>query len=72
MRGLAGHDSTIIPVAAAFGAYDGVWPLYAANVVLEIARCAKNEHYVRVMYNDQDVDSIDGVRAPVWCPMAQF
>lgn len=51
----AGHDSTIVPVLAAFGLYDDVWPPYSAQIVLEVAHheSKPHEHWVRVIYNDQ-------------------
>jgi len=57
----AGHDSSIVPVLAALGLWEDVWPPYAANVVLELAEKGggreggrEGEHFVRVLYNDEE------------------
>ena len=57
----AGHDSSIVPVLAALGIWEDVWPPYAANVVLELAEKeggreggGGGKHYVRVLYNDEE------------------
>jgi hypothetical protein len=33
---LAGHDSTVVPILAALRIYNDQWPVYAANIVLEV------------------------------------
>lgn len=55
-RGPPGHDSTIVPVLAALGIYDDVWPPYASNIVVELAVDKHNGRgYVRVIYNDDEI-----------------
>jgi hypothetical protein len=33
---ISGHDTTIFPILAALGVFDGLWPPYAARIVFEL------------------------------------
>jgi hypothetical protein len=64
-----GHDSTIVPVLAALGVYEDVWPPYASNIVIEVAEDTRTHRYMaRVLYNDAQVCTDRG-RMPVWCSL---
>uniref|UniRef100_A0A6T2IAT7 Acid phosphatase n=1 Tax=Eutreptiella gymnastica TaxID=73025 RepID=A0A6T2IAT7_9EUGL len=46
------HDTTIIPFLCALGVFDGTWPKYGSNVLLELAQDVRtNEHFVRLLYD---------------------
>lgn len=60
----SGHDSTVSPVASAFGVMDDRWPAFASNVTVEVFRTnergrtqpesseqSTENHFVRVKYN---------------------
>jgi len=50
----SGHDTTVVPLLAAFGMNLDHWPPYASNIVIELWECmshGKAEYYVRAMYN---------------------
>lgn len=53
----SGHDSTIMPLLGALGVQtDDHWPSYASNLVFELWERAKDgEHYVKVLYNREDL-----------------
>jgi len=36
LRLVSGHDTTIVPLLAALGCYDGKWPPYASYIALEL------------------------------------
>jgi len=36
LRLLSGHDTTVVPLLAALGCYDGKWPPYASYIALEL------------------------------------
>lgn len=40
---LSGHDSTIVPLLAALGLFNGLWPPYAAAVRLELGEAGDSE-----------------------------
>lgn len=54
----SGHDTSIAPLASLLGFYDGKWPRYASNIVLELYEVQK----VTVMDMDMDMarDDNDG------------
>jgi len=81
----AGHDSSIVPVLAALGIWEDVWPPYAANIVLELAEKEGGreggrvgEHFVRILYNDEERvlfgEEGEGWRegGEVWYPLEVF
>eukprot|EP00624_Nannochloropsis_granulata_P002940 evm.model.NODE_24869_length_11136_cov_18.837284.3 len=79
----AGHDSSIVPVLAALGIWEDVWPPYAANIVLELAEEGAREggreggHFVRVLYNDEERVLFGGGEGgreggEVWYPLDEF
>ena len=76
MRLLSGHDTTVVPVLAALGAYDDHWPPYASFVAFELwgPRSGQGElggelgiggePMVRVLFNGEPVK----VRGVTWAP----
>ena len=65
----SGHDSSIAPLSAAFGVFDGLWPQFGANLVMELIEDTAsrknnnnsnastenelNNFYIRLKGNDQ-------------------
>lgn len=45
------HDITCGLVLSGLGIYEGEWPRYASNIVIELHRKG-DQHYVKVIYND--------------------
>eukprot|EP00468_Gymnochlora_sp_CCMP2014_P000242 CAMPEP_0167743578 /NCGR_PEP_ID=MMETSP0110_2-20121227/2094_1 /TAXON_ID=629695 /ORGANISM="Gymnochlora sp., Strain CCMP2014" /LENGTH=512 /DNA_ID=CAMNT_0007627965 /DNA_START=1585 /DNA_END=3123 /DNA_ORIENTATION=+ len=57
----AGHDSTLVPLLCAMGVYDGKWPPYASNIVIELAENIETgQEWVRIQYNFEEVLLMDG------------
>ncbi|GAB5363121.1 hypothetical protein AAMO2058_000856200 [Amorphochlora amoebiformis] len=57
----SGHDSTLVPLLAALGVYEGQWPPYASYIVIELAESTKTgDHWVRVQYNNEELLMMDG------------
>ncbi|ELT92533.1 hypothetical protein CAPTEDRAFT_92537 [Capitella teleta] len=73
----SGHDLTLTPLLKVLGLFDGRWPPYASRLALETWRNHDNEHFIRVVYNGEDVTSslrlcdhdelVDGL-----CPLDKF
>eukprot|EP01041_Mallomonas_annulata_P011897 gene11897-24927_t len=67
----SGHDSTLVPVACALGIHDDEWPVYAANIVIEIAKeIDTGNDFVRVFYNFHEMILPDC--SEPWCPYGSF
>jgi len=50
----SGHDTTLMPMLISLNAFDGKWPEYSANLVIELLRSRDTgEPHVRFLYNDQ-------------------
>lgn len=48
----SGHDTTVGPLLACLGAFDGRWPKYASNVALELlVRQSDKAEFVQLRYN---------------------
>ena len=64
LRLLSGHDTTIVPILAALGCYDGRWPPYASYVAVELwANSADGALQVRVVFNGQPLTDMRGCKA---------
>eukprot|EP00924_Labyrinthula_sp_SR-Ha-C_P001390 snap_masked-scaffold_44-processed-gene-1.20-mRNA-1 protein AED:1.00 eAED:1.00 QI:0/-1/0/0/-1/1/1/0/456 len=46
-----GHDTTIVPLLYTFDIFDGDWPEYCANIIIEVWKGEEVE--VRILYNGQ-------------------
>jgi len=64
-----GHDTTVGPLAATLGIFDGVWPPYRSHIEFELWSDAASNFYVQLKYNGQ-VKSIPS--CSVMCPWDQF
>ena len=67
------HDTTVAAILSTLGVFDRRWPQFTSNVTFELFKAQrggilsfvkKDQHYVRVRYN-QDVVKLPGTR-PVW------
>lgn len=76
-----GHDTTILPFLASLGAFDGKWPPYASQVIMEVSKFGKNEFYFRIIYNGRllnervkgcDTPQPDSVLGPDLCAISNF
>ncbi|CEM39194.1 unnamed protein product [Vitrella brassicaformis CCMP3155] len=56
----SGHDTTLMPVLAAMGAWDGKWPSYASIIILELYTVGADsrEAYFRLIYNGEVITSM--------------
>ncbi|EDQ92412.1 uncharacterized protein MONBRDRAFT_30813 [Monosiga brevicollis MX1] len=52
LRLYSAHDTTLMPLLLAFGAFDGHWPPYAADITLELFedQHQHGDYYVRALY----------------------
>jgi len=65
----SGHDSTLVPVLCALGAYNDKWPPYASHLELEIVQHKRTgERFVRAVYNDH-AQTILGHTSSHWTPL---
>eukprot|EP00283_Hemiselmis_rufescens_P018081 CAMPEP_0173439458 /NCGR_PEP_ID=MMETSP1357-20121228/20992_1 /TAXON_ID=77926 /ORGANISM="Hemiselmis rufescens, Strain PCC563" /LENGTH=455 /DNA_ID=CAMNT_0014404833 /DNA_START=56 /DNA_END=1423 /DNA_ORIENTATION=- len=72
MRVFSGHDSTLMPLLVALGAYDDKWPPYASYVALELLYDERGDrHLVRGIYNGQPVKLL-GSSTPSPMPLTLF
>jgi len=46
------HDTTVMPLLAAFGVWDGIWPSYASMIRFQLLQDSAQEFYVEILYND--------------------
>jgi len=53
-----GHDTVVSPVLAALGAFDCLWPPYAAHIVLEIWKDNDLHHHIRTAKTPSQVGTI--------------
>ena len=66
----SGHDSTLLPLLTALGAFDGEWPPYASRIQIELLRPATAAAeavagwMVRLVYNGRDASLLG--HAPGW------
>jgi len=50
------HDSTIMAVLSALGINNGIFPLYASNIIIELVKEKQSEErFVRVLYNMKEM-----------------
>ncbi|KNE56545.1 hypothetical protein AMAG_17931 [Allomyces macrogynus ATCC 38327] len=55
----SGHDTTLVPLVAALGAWDHTWPPFASHLTLELfqskhpapTRRAEDSHFIRLRFN---------------------
>jgi len=62
----SGHDSSVGPLMATFGTFDGVWPPYASHIELELWSDAQASFYFQVKYNGRTM-TLPGCSQPM-CP----
>ncbi|KAL0477283.1 cf60 [Acrasis kona] len=68
----SGHDTTIAPLLALFGLYDGHWPPYASNLVFELSQSYETlEYSLKLIYNDKEL-TIPGCSQDNRCPWKIF
>jgi len=63
----SGHDSTVGPLSALIGGFDGMWPPYASHIEFELLSSVdETEYFVQVKYNGEIVQSpgCSGVMCP--------
>lgn len=65
------HDTTVMPVLAALGAWDGVWAPYASLITLELWKNAQNSFVVRLLYQAQPL-KIPGCSGGEFCSWSDF
>lgn len=74
----SGHDTSLVPFMSCLGAFDGKWPKYGANVILEVLKKnGTSDKFVQLRYNFQRRALSDCARfapkdAPTLCPMDRF
>ncbi len=81
----SGHDSTIDPLLTALNISDGMWPMYACRVNVELYSTKEatvpgpKRYFIRVLYNGLDVTTkvifCRGKTRPEWsdmCPLQHF
>lgn len=51
----AAHDTTVLCLQKVLGIFDGKWPPYVANVIIEVYKDDDGDHFVRVLHNQQPV-----------------
>ena len=44
------HDTTIVPLLVAFRIFDNKWPVYCANIAVELWQKNSGEHLVKISY----------------------
>eukprot|EP00795_Rhopilema_esculentum_P003781 gene3781-15064_t len=49
------HDTTLMAVLYVLGVYDFKWPKYAADVKVELYQDEKQNWFVKLLYNDQEL-----------------
>jgi len=69
MRFYSGHDSTVGPLMALLGYFDG-WPPYASHVEIELWSDSSNNYFVQFKYNGKVV-KISGCSS-VMCEISEF
>lgn len=71
----SGHDTTVVPLLAAFGMELDHWPPYASHVELELWQCPSDSntsaYYVRVVYNGDEV-TWPGLAAGEMCDLGHL
>jgi len=65
----SGHDTTVGPVLATLGAYDGQWPPYASHIELELWN-DEGDYYVQLKYQGEPI-TLSSCSAAL-CPLSQF
>jgi len=67
----SGHDSTVGPLSALIGGFDGMWPPYASHIEFELWSTPDNTNYfVQVKYNGQPAQT-SGCSS-VMCPFDEW
>ena len=71
-----GHDTSVLPLLAAWDVWDGVWPPYAAMLIIELyeADAAKKggkqkDHFFRLVYRGKEL-ILDGCEGKALCPLS--
>lgn len=68
----SGHDTTLMPMLLSLGTYDGTWPRFASNIVVELLKDRKStEAFVRVFFNDEPL-RLPGCGGKTICPYDDF
>ena len=44
------HDTTIVPLLVAFKIFDNKWPVYCANIAIELWQKDSGDHIVKILY----------------------
>ncbi|CAO3571917.1 unnamed protein product [Mortierella alpina] len=68
----SGHDTTIAPILGMLDAEDMRWPPYASNILIELWKTPKGNHFVRVLYNHMVLETASGWCDLEWCPLDDF
>jgi len=64
------HDSSVGPIIATLGMYDGLWPPYRSHAHFELWRNASGKYFVQVKYNNKVL--LPPGCSDVMCPYEQF
>mmetsp|Transcript_566 Transcript_566/g.1920 ORF Transcript_566/g.1920 Transcript_566/m.1920 type:complete len:425 (+) Transcript_566:40-1314(+) len=68
----SGHDTTLMPMLESLGVFDGKWPRFAANVIVELLReKGSGKAHVRVLYNHKPM-AIPGCDDKILCEYDRF
>ncbi|KAG0197241.1 hypothetical protein BGX28_009254 [Mortierella sp. GBA30] len=68
----SGHDTTVMPLLGMLNARDLRWPPYASNILIELWKTQKGEHFVRVLYNHKVLETKSEWCDLEWCPLDTF
>ncbi|KAF9180108.1 Acid phosphatase-like protein 2 [Haplosporangium sp. Z 11] len=68
----SGHDTTILPMLGMLDSADLRWPPYASNLLIELWKSPKGEHFVRVLYNHRILETQSDWCDLAWCPLDTF
>ncbi|CAM9464044.1 unnamed protein product [Scytosiphon promiscuus] len=66
----SGHDTTLLPILAAFQIYDNAWPPYASYISLDVAENKQGERLVRVVFNGKEA-VLPGAEG-AWIPLLEL
>jgi len=70
-----GHDTSVLPLLAAWEVWDGEWPPYAAVLVIELyekeGREGGKEHLFRMLYRGKEL-VMEGCEGEALCPFSVF